>query len=632
MKTPEQNFNTSNNPEKENETSIPANEFKSAEKPEQTIEQIKQTLLDPHVISKKHDQEKRKTITTEAVSRRRELQFLQSNILGRENTLAQIEEQSLTLNSLKAEKLLALEQKTEEVLVRIKSIFGIKDRATGEIKEDVNLLMAEIDQLSRQAEENRAELIRLREEQLTIPDSKKLLEAYYERMETIPLSNAEKRELLKKEVLEELSTEEYIALWRRLNPHFLSHVTRQGFRDHSAMVYHFAGLQEFHNGLVKVLEDGKMLRPPIALDNGLSARDKEAVRHFLELHVLKEKTEKEAKERLNKELNFTWAAAPHYPDKTAVHFAAQIVADNYYGGESNNEVFFLYPSDVLASQHDFAFNGWEKDFTKPQSETKWNDVFIWPSTLDNTGISADSGIVFLPENTPVDKETGSKYASELKIVEGEEKRVMIEDEKLISAFIKWAENLNQESSIVKSYKKCLEPKDYWKQKEALRTCLSVINQEILELGFDKETAARIAKEILNDGIGAFIARGKLDWGNLTPKEAAYVKLKSANANWEKARNTITAKEYWERYFEKHPEQKPKHIVYYNGDPTLAIHEFQRKYGIGQADTSASEGQLLGFDDKCVMNMVKDKRAWTGYDDLVEMSNKIISDYYRNANA
>ncbi|MDD3072621.1 MAG: hypothetical protein PHP47_02825, partial [Candidatus Pacebacteria bacterium] len=111
-----------------------------------------------------------------------------------------------------------------------------------------------------------------------------------------------------------------------------------------------------------------------------------------------------------------------------------------------------------------------------------------------------------------------------------------------------------------------------------------------------------------------------------------VKLKSANANWEKARNTITAKEYWERYFEKHPEQKPKHIVYYNGDPTLAIHEFQRKYGIGQADTSASEGQLLGFDDKCVMNMVKDKRAWAGYDDLVEMSNKIISDYYRNANA
>src|SRR6185503_4609999 len=97
-----------------------------------------------------------------------------------------------------------------------------------------------------------------------------------------------------------------------------------------------------------------------------------------------------------------------YPDKIAVHFAAQMVADQFYGGERNNEVFFVYPSDFIASQHEYAFNGWEKDFTKPQSETKWNDVFVWPSNLENPGISVDAGLVFLPDHTPVDPETGSK--------------------------------------------------------------------------------------------------------------------------------------------------------------------------------------------------------------------------------
>ena len=100
------------------------------------------------------------------------------------------------------------------------------------------------------------------------------------------------------------------------------------------------------------------------------------------------------------------------------------VGDNFYGGERGNEVFFVYPSDVLASQNDYSFNGWQKDFTKMQSEDKWNGVFVWPQDMNNPGISVDAGVVFLPGNIPVDPETGSKYASALKTVESEEKRVM----------------------------------------------------------------------------------------------------------------------------------------------------------------------------------------------------------------
>lgn len=604
--------------------------LEARERPRQTIERIKQILFDPRLISKTHDREGRSAAASEIRQRRQELPSLRENIAGRENTVAQIEQQASTLRALRAEKLLALEQRMESMLVRLKLILKIGDKTVSGLETEISSMTAELEMLSTQAEETKRELAMLKQTQESIPDPQKLLEAYYEKMETVPLTNAEKRELLKPEVLAELSMDEYIALWRRLNPYFLAHVTRQGFRDHNAMFYHSAGLQEFHNGFVSVLEDGKMLRPPIAVE-GLRVRGEASVRRFLvESGVLKAENKKEAKERLDAQLHFTIASAPKYPDKTAVHFAAQIVADRYYGGEQDNEIFFLYPSDVLASQHYFAFNGWEKDFTKPQSETKWNDVLIWPSSLDNPGISVDAGIVFLPKSTPVDPETGSKYASEIRMVDGKEKRVMVEDEKLVSAFIEWAKKLNNESPVVQAYKEYKEKKRWEEIGDALKTCLDVIRREVMQLGFDEEKAANLAEKILeNHSMDAFLAYGKLDWSyDVTPEEAAHGLLKSVNANWKRAENTITAQEYWERYFAKHPEQKPKHIVFYDGDPTSAIYEFQQKYGIGQADTSATEGQLLGFDDKHVRKMREDPRAWVGYDELVKMSHRIIAEHYR----
>lgn len=633
MKSPEQTIGAVPNPERQTEAITQESErpVESSERPQQTIEQIKQTLFDPHVISENHDKEGRKATASEIVRRRQESQSLRGNIAGRENTLAEIERQTQTLNVSRAEKLLALEQRTANVLVRLKSIFGAGDKTASEIEKSYHSLATEIADLSTQSEETRTELALLRQEQANVPDPKKLLEAYYEKMETVPLTNEQKRELLKPEVLAELSTEEYIALWRRLNPHFLSHVTRQGFRDHNAMVYHSAGLQEFHNGLTSVLEDEKTLRPPMAVREGLRARDEASIRTFLESWALKAENEEEARERLNAQLNFTWATAPNYPDKTAVHFAAQIVADGYYGGESNNEVFFLYPSDVLASQHDYAFNGREKDFTKPQSETKWNDVFIWPSTLDNPGISVDSGVVFLPESTSVDPETGSKYASEMKTVEGEEKRVMVEDDKLVSAFTEWAKNLNGESPAIQAYKEYREKEnDRWTSRsDKERTFYNALQEEMVKLGFDAETALAIAHQLpLNDGFGAFMHNGTFVWASATPEEAAREKLKSASANWKRAKNTISSREYWEKYFAKNPKQKPKHLIFYDGDPTSAIYKFQQKNNIGQADVSETEGNLLGFDDHHVVDMGKDPRVNAGYDELMEMADKIIANHYK----
>ena len=71
----------------------------------------------------------------------------------------------------------------------------------------------------------------------------------------------------------------------------------------------------------------------------------------------------------------------------------------------------------------------------------------------------------------------------------------------------------------------------------------------------------------------------------------------------------------------------KHVCYYQGNPTVAVYEFQRRHGIGNADTSQLEGGFLGFDDHHIVDMKTDHRAWVGYQELVNSANQIINTHY-----
>ena len=208
---------------------------------------------------------------------------------------------------------------------------------------------------------------------------------------------------------------------------------------------------------------------------------------------------------------------------------------------------------------------------------------------------------------------------------------MVEDEKLVCAFLEWSKNLNGESPAIQAYKEYREKEnDRWTYRsDRERTFYNALQQEMLKLGFDAETALAIAHQLpLNDGFGAFMSNGTFVWGESTPEQAAREKLQSASANWKRAENTVSSREYWEKYFAKNPKQKPKHLVFYDGDPTSAIYKFQQRNNIGQADVSETEGTLLGFDDHHVADMGKDPRVNAGYDELVEIADKIIAEYYK----
>lgn len=595
------------------------------------VTQAKQELVDPRTISKKHDPQGRTATASAILETRRDERSIRKNIAQEETNLQQTQNQSDTLSQIENQKSAESAQRTAALSVRLKKLIGFGDKRGDVLEAELNAVRTEINVLGQQSNNISEKLGGLKERQIKIPSGKELLQAYYEKTLATPLTNREKRELLVPEVLANLSMEEYIALWRRLNPYFLSHVTRQGFRDHAGMMFHTSGLQEFQNGFIGILEDSKQLRPPLAL-RGLRQRDEVSVRKYLGW-VLEAENKEEAKDRLNRLLNSSLASAPKYPDETAVHFAGQRVADHFYGGETGNDAFFLYPADVLASQHNFAFNWKTGNFIEPvpAGEGQWNDIFIWPNSMNNPGIPIDAGVVFLPESVPVDPQTGSKYASEVKIIAGQQKRVMVENTSLIHSFIEWGKQaITNKSELFKAAHKYYSGN--FNDQDLAEGWIVGLGKEMRKMGFGSDVSLRIGRDLFLD----LCSRPEVT-EELLSELLPHI-LQKSGANWKRAENPVYAKDYWEGIFAKNPHLRPKHVVYYDGDPTSAVGEFQRKNNIGRADTSATEGSFLGFDDHKVVLVEKgsgvskreqDPRSMLGYNELVATADKIISDHYRS---
>lgn len=429
---------------------------------------------------------------------------------------------------------------------------------------------------------------------------KETLALLREQSADIPLSVEEKKQLLQPEVLSSLSLDEYILLWKRLHPYFLGHVTRQWFRDHVSGSDHMWGLEEFHEWFTSILDDDKQLLPPISVRKGVNPHDRETIEAYVRNEIIpKSDNAQAAKSDLDAALWASLASAPKYAADTSVHFAKEIIADNTYGWEQWNEVFYVFPSDVLASQYDYAFN-WTEDFREKQHEEKWNDIFVWPSDKDTNAIPLDMWIVFLPEDAQVDPDTGSKYAHRevdgaKTMIENEENKSVVREvlETLKNDEIEWIEekflSLMHEQGF--SLGDRLDISSYW----AISNYIGFKNRD------DTEYLEDQLKRVMS-GIGIL---------------------------WKPAEETISSREYWESYFEKTPDKKPAHVVYYQGDPTQAVHDFLIENGIKERrDVSdVSDDPLLGLWEKHVSSMKEDDRAKPWYDFLIEVAHEVIDAHY-----
>lgn len=245
-----------------------------------------------------------------------------------------------------------------------------------------------------------------------------------------PFTKEEKEEFLKPEVLSALTTDEYIALWKKLSPHFTSHVTRQGFRE-TFSTDHSKGVGEFHNGFVDTLRNGGDIKSPFLLTHreGLDQFEQELITFLEGINLSELESDQTGVEeypqlwkKIKNRLTASFGSAPKVPDEAALHLATEKVL-TAYGAEQDNQIFYVFPVDMIASQFNFAFNGSQfgQDFSSPpmSGEGRWNDAFIWNKEDPfQSSLPINSGIVFLPKSTPVNPVTGSKY-SEYRIERGD---------------------------------------------------------------------------------------------------------------------------------------------------------------------------------------------------------------------
>jgi hypothetical protein len=580
-----------------------------------TFDELKNHLLNPREISKTKDQEGRNNLLEEAKKVKEARDGLTEQITSlsgqtalKENEQKQLDEERATL--------------TEEIGKQTRSLAHSlcgKETATQLLSNELNQLNTNLAELTGQFE--------------VLPDLAGMKKAYYESQANSPLSQEEKRQYLTPEFLESLSTDEYTALWKRLNPYFLAHVTRQGIRDH-ASPQHSAGLNSYSSGLTTICEDQQMLRPPIYIQ-GLKGRDEESVSQWLGNWVLQAENEEEAKARLKGLLDESSSAAPSYVDKTAVHFTKQFVGDVFYGGETGNEVFFVFPTDVLCSQHTFGYNaneklpGAQRNLIRPTNETSWNDVFIWPTEKENQGIKINAGIVFLPASTMVSPETGSKYELEKRIKDGNEILAGVEDLQLVNELTAIVEENALEEKFgtcVTKYNSSVDERERINLKEEFSRYLE-------QMGIPNDTSYSFSSKILGHG-WLYLS----EWKSQLTSEKLIELARTSNSLWKRPANPIPAKDYWTKYFSDHPEQKPKHIVFYDSSPTTAVNNFIQENGIGRANSSEVDGINLGYDDRVASiysnrdendTEIKDPRIWEGYDELKATAMSLIEKRFRN---
>lgn len=227
------------------------------------------------------------------------------------------------------------------------------------------------------------------------------------------------------EYLSKLSLDDYILLLKRFPNHLLTHVTRQGVRDHVS--HHFAGEWTFFNGFVDILKQWRLKSTLwVAFAD---SKKQELLKDYIIKNICsralnseisingKINNKEEAIENLDFHLDPKQSFFASFYDSSALHTAVDFVPDSYYWWEKNNEFFFIFPSIMVASQ--YRFIGPLHESSRDNHDDKW----IW--TKECQWIDINSMIAFIPKNTMVDKNTWSQYE-----LDSEKKPIVLQDKTL----------------------------------------------------------------------------------------------------------------------------------------------------------------------------------------------------------
>lgn len=414
------------------------------------------------------------------------------------------------------------------------------------------------------------------------------------------------------EHLSKLSLEDYITLLKRFPSEMVTHVTRQGIRDHFGMTYHTKGRGEYSDSFMKMLEDGH-LKSPLAvtlMENG----KKKGIEQILRLDSYK--TKNQALERLDaytrEDQDSHNEIIGEYVDTAAIHFAVEEVADHYYGSERGNEIFVAYPSALVASQYYFSMADSGGSVAKMGKDAPRNDLWTW--TQEENGIDLNAGLVFIPADAQVDAKNGSQYELD------EHKNPVPNQEykKQINKIADTGYNINLFDRLLRSMRE--------RETEATRVG-DLENASVLDKDLQRVLLDRVNLEDLQH-----ICHQKYDakkfgdesrlkkWEQELDRKIKEILIN--NDLYENAKNTISSKSFWEAYFTEHPDKTPSKVVYYKGgDPTKALDDFRMRNDIYKSGADKN----LGFVERHVSR--KSEFATKGMNRFRNLAADVIDQHY-----
>lgn len=438
---------------------------------------------------------------------------------------------------------------------------------------------------------------------------RQMLNNFYERQIEkwvgIPFTKEDIKKYFNEQYLASLTLDEYILLLRRFPSEMVTHVTGQGVQDHWGGVEQ-RKLGEYSRGFMDMVADGRLRSPlGVYLKDGLT---KEAVAQALGLGTIF--TTKEGALRYLKNLTRRGQSSNSYADFMAVHFAAEEVANRIYGSEKGNEIFVVFPSAYIASQHIFAGKLTEG------GGGQHNDVWVWSKT--GNGMDINAGIVFIPADAKVDTTTGSRYKLD------ENNRAIV-NKKYVAAVRMFVESegfdsFKKESEVVYGkFASQITEEEITQLKNRLAREFGITDPRLQEVLIVPRTLVPLSGYKVDE------AEGKVDILDkpITLEDKIQEILQSTGALFEEADNPVSSKEFWKKYFFEHPDQKLSKIVYYTGgDPTGGLIRWREENGLSQR----SDEKDLGFSESHISRF-GDPRTTIGKNRFRSFAKLVIDEYF-----
>ncbi len=486
----------------------------------------------------------------------------------------------------------------------------------------------------------------------------KIVQAIHDKLEkayrAIPLSEQEIEQQLDTQRLSAMSLKEYVELLRRLPPYFFTHVTRQGIRDHFS--HHHGGVGEYQRGFEGILDKGSLnsIYDQI-LEDGISHETvMELLRNTgISPEKIPTKEQAHAELRILLTRSNTAPTASRFADGKAIHAALEGVADAYYGGESANEIFVVWPTALIAKEYHIATQRFEvpEKFaaSSEHQRSEYNDYWLLKKDERRGSLPLDAGIVFLPARAEVDPHTGSRYATNEQGKPIDNPQIKPFFELLASpAFSEISEEfynlLNAQDKIRSIELEAAEERarhgfafdttNELKAAQEKRNSLQAIEDRLLLLCAEYDvTDKRILQLTKGDQSTAHHIREIVDFVRQdNPPEIYKINLENSLSQlaiqYKLADNPESSRAYWERYFTAKG-KRPSKIVYYEGaDPTAALNTFKEAAGITHSTSSVDLTQLYKdslVDQGDIKNMLTSEA-----ERIEEIGREIIEEMYSNA--